>query len=83
VKCILRVSVNVDSFAFCQGQSSGQSSQFCLLGNSTQREWACLSDGRIRHDTISNASLSVVNKGAAIIEPSVVSLRKGALLNVV
>jgi hypothetical protein len=83
MKCILRVNVNVDSFAFCQGQNSGQGSQFCLLGSITQRERACLNDGGIRHDSISSSLLSIVNKGAAINEPSVVSLGKGALLNVV
>jgi hypothetical protein len=37
----------------------------------------------MRHNSISSSSLSNVNEGAAINEPSVVSLRKGALLNVV
>jgi hypothetical protein len=36
-----------------------------------------------RHDGIFSSLLSIVNEGAAINEPSVVSLRKGALLNVV
>jgi hypothetical protein len=43
----------------------------------------CLNDGRFRHDGISSSLLSIVNEGAAINELSVVSLRKGALLNVV
>jgi hypothetical protein len=43
----------------------------------------CLNDGGIRHDVISSSSLSIVNERAAINEQSVVSLRKGALLNVV
>jgi hypothetical protein len=59
-----------------------QGSQFSLLGSSTQRERACLNDGGIRHDGISSSSLSIVNEGTSINEPSVVSLRKGALLNV-
>jgi hypothetical protein len=43
----------------------------------------CLNDGRIRQDSISSSSLPIMNEGAAIKEPSVVSLRKGVLLNVV
>jgi hypothetical protein len=43
----------------------------------------CLNDGGIRHDSISSSLLSIVNEGAVINEPSAVSLRKGALLNVV
>jgi hypothetical protein len=42
-----------------------------------------LNDSGIRDNSISSFSLSIVNKGAAINKPSVVSLRKGALLNVV
>jgi hypothetical protein len=83
VKCILRVSVNADSFVFCQGQSSGQGRQFCLLASSTQRERTCLNVGGIRHDSVSSCLLSIVNEGAAINELSVVSQRKGALLNMV
>jgi hypothetical protein len=43
----------------------------------------CLNDSGIRDNRISCSSLSIVNKGAAINKPSVDSLRKGALLNVV
>jgi hypothetical protein len=43
----------------------------------------CLNGGGIRHDSISSSSLSLVNEGAAINEPSAVSLGKGALLSVV
>jgi hypothetical protein len=53
------------------------------LGSSTQRERVCFNDGRIRHDGISSFSLSIVNEETAVNEPSVVSLRKGALLKVV
>jgi hypothetical protein len=53
------------------------------LGSSTQRERVCLNNGGIRHDSVSSSSLSIVNEGAAINEPSVVSPRKGALLNVI
>jgi hypothetical protein len=43
----------------------------------------CLNDGGIRHDNISSSLLSIMNERAAINEPNTVSLRKGALLNVV
>jgi hypothetical protein len=43
----------------------------------------CLNDSGNRHNSISCLSLSIVNKGAAINKPSVVSLRKSAFLNVV
>jgi hypothetical protein len=52
------------------------------LGNSNQRERVWLNDVGIRHDGVSSSSLSIVNEGAAINEPSVISLRKGALLNI-
>jgi hypothetical protein len=40
-------------------------------------------DSGIRDNSISCSSLSILNKGAAINKPSVVSLRKSTLLNVV
>jgi hypothetical protein len=53
------------------------------LGSHTYREETCLNDSGIRDNNISCSSLFIVNKGAAINKASVVSLRKGAFLNVV
>jgi hypothetical protein len=43
----------------------------------------CLNDSGIRDNSISCSSLPIVNKGAVINKPRGVSLRKGALLNVI
>jgi hypothetical protein len=73
--------LTVLSFARVRALARAVSSAFWEVVHKRRRHASMM--GRIRHGGISSSSLSIMNEGAAINEPSVVSLRKGALLNVV